>query len=111
MTITQIVVTATFGAPDDTSPVLGQVTFQLSAAITDSATGEIVEPAPIVARIVDNALSVLLAANNNPTTVPPTTTYDVTEALVGATPRSYSVVVPYDAAAGTITLAALTAAP
>lgn len=111
MSFTPIIVTATFSDPDDVASTLGQVVFQLSSAMTDVATGEVVEPAPATAQIIEGAIQLTVLANTDPTTTPPTCTYVVTERLVGAIERSYTVVVPYDAAGGTITLAELTAAP
>jgi hypothetical protein len=53
------------------------------------------------------AISISLAANNDPSTTPTGTTYRVTENLSGQASRSYDVIIPYNAAGGTVDLSTL----
>ena len=55
----------------------------------------------------NGAISIVLAANNDPSTTPSGTTYRVQEDLTGQTTIAYNVIVPYNAAGGTVNLATL----
>lgn len=105
--LTSITVTARYYKPDG-SPAAGSVRFQLSAAATAPADRAIV-PLTSVKALLDTAgaISVVLAASDDPDWSASGLTYQVTERIVGAEPRTYNVAVPAAAAGGTVDLAAL----
>lgn len=97
-----VTVTGHWEAPDTGTPS-GQVTFTLSSAITDQA-GLILPAVPVTANLTAGTITVTLAANNDPTTRPVGTAYEVVENIDGAQ-RRYSVTVPHTD--GTVDLATL----
>lgn len=110
MPFTTVTVTAQYGASEPT-PESGKVTFTRSEVINDPTTGLIVAPVPVVAELdATGSIAVPLLANNDPTTTPIGSTYEVLEQIDGAPERSYTIVVPYTAPGGTVSLVALGAA-
>ena len=111
MSFTLIEVTHTFTNLDGTS-ASGVVAFRLSQRITNgsqSYTSEI----PVHASLnSDGELSQQLPANNDPATVPQGSSYMVTLLLNGSSGQTlpgdtYEIVVPYNAAGGTVDLGSL----
>lgn len=111
MAFTMVTVTRTYRNPAG-YPAQGTVRFVPSNPMVNGVT--------TVAVPVDGyldylgQLSVVVAANNDPGTTPTGSYYTITETLAGLSPRTYQVVVPYDAAGGTVdlsTLSPLVAAP
>ena len=105
MSFTPITVTATSWENGDGTAASGTVTFRLSepivnAGVTRSAT-------EVIATVTAGALSVVLAANDDTTTLPLGTFYAVTEAITGAPVRDYEIRVPSAAVGGTCTLESL----
>jgi hypothetical protein len=86
-------------------PAAGTVKFTPSNPMVNGPT---VISAPVVGTL-DRAglLSLPVAANNDPATDPVGSYYTVVESLTGQPSRSYAVVVPYNAAAGTVDLSTL----
>lgn len=104
MAFTQITVTKTWTNPDG-SPATGTVLFQLTQQLTDSSTGNSIDPEPITATLSGGAISQVLVANNDPTTQPQSTKYAVTETVSSeANPVYYTIIVPYNAVGHTATL-------
>lgn len=87
MAFTQITVTGTYD-----SSANGSVTFTLTQPMANS--DEIASVTPIVATVAAGALSQVLNANTDPTTVPQGVVYGVTEVLTGYAPRDYFIEVP-----------------
>ena len=109
--ITSITVTGDWLAPDGGTPGEGTVQFALSGEMTDSETFETVPKRTLQIDIAAGVIAVPILANNDPTTLPTNTFYNITENIVGATVLSYPAVIPYNAADGTIDLAQLRPAP
>ena len=103
MAVTNITVTGAYGATAQ-----GIVDFVLSTEMEDVAAKRSYPAVPVSASLTAGAFSIVLPANNDPTTTPLGVTYQVTERIVGALIRTFQVVVPYNAAAGTIDISALT---
>lgn len=104
--LTAIVVTATFKNPDG-SNASGTVTFTPSTTLQDTGAVATIAQSTISAPLVAGAISVTLAANDDPDLSPSGTTYTVVERVSGAPSRTYSVVIPSAAPSGTIDLSAL----
>ena len=94
----------------------GTAIFALSDQIIDATDGTTYMPAPITGTYnasgalvgPDGNPGVLLVANNDPKAEPQTTTYIVVKRLIGVpNPPTREVSVPYNAAGGTVALAAL----
>jgi hypothetical protein len=95
---------------EDGSPGAGTVTFILTAPLQDSAGRVLRVPVPLSAALDGTgAFSIVLAATDDPTTQPIGLGYTVTEAITGATPRTYTIVVPHVTPGGVLDLS--TAAP
>lgn len=93
MAFTVVTVTADYDLANGLDPA-GTVYFTPSAPMVNGTT---VVAAPVSRTVdVDGLLSIPLAANTDPATVPSGTTYLVQEVL-GGVARSYSVVVPHNA--------------
>lgn len=104
MAFTQIVVTRTYKTPSG-HPAQGVVKFIPSNPMVNGTTT--ISAPEQVALSKTGAISVTLAANNDPSTTPTGTTYRVTETFVGQDIRSYNVVIPYNAPSGTVDLSTL----
>jgi len=90
---TTVTVTGNYDLADGTDPT-GTVTFTPTSPMVNGPT---VVAAPVVGKLdVDGVLTIDLAANNDPATLPTGVSYLVKESVNGAV-RSYYVVVPYDA--------------
>jgi hypothetical protein len=101
---TTITVTRTYKTPAG-YPAQGVVRFTPSSPMVNGTT---TIAAPEWAALNKNgALSIVLAANNDPSTTPAGTTYRVQETLTGQDTRIYDVVIPYNAVAGTVDLSTL----
>jgi hypothetical protein len=107
MAVTPVTVTHTFLNPDGT-PASGIVAFRLSGRMTNGTTSY-ASTVPIHATLDANGqLSQSVPANNDPATVPTGTNYTVTLFVNGESGDTYAdVVVPYDAAGGTVDLGSL----
>lgn len=108
MAFTIIQVTGTFRNPDGT-PAAGMVRFTLSSPMYDTSTNEIATVASksIVWGGAGASFTTPLYANNDPTTTPTGVTYLVEESPTYGKTRTYQVVIPYNAAGGTVDLADL----
>ena len=105
MPLTEIVVTLDY-ANNDTSPASGTVTFLRSSPLTDGT----LEYAAVAEAVVLDASGhgeITLVANDDPNVEPKLSSYKVICAIHGAQSRVYNIVVPYNAAGGTIKLAEL----
>jgi len=92
MAFTTVTVTRDYDLADGTDPA-GTVTFTPTAPMINGPT---VVAAPVVGKLdVDGALSIDLAANTDPTTLPTGVNYLVKEAIAGTT-RAYYVQIPHD---------------
>lgn len=105
MAFTMITVTRSYKTAAG-RPAAGTVKFTPSNPMVNGPT---VISAPVVGTL-DRAglLSLPVAANNDPATDPVGSYYTVVESLTGQSTRTYNVVVPYTAAAGTVDLSTLT---
>lgn len=109
MAFTTVTITRDYDLADGTDPT-GTVTFTPTTPMVNGVT---VVAAPVVARLdVDGMLSIELAANTDPATLPAGTAYLVEENIGGAI-RSYYVTVPHDqgSAVDLSTLASIGVAP
>lgn len=92
MSFTQRTITHTFTMPDGTAGS-GSVTFQLSKRM--SQPGQTILPGEVTGTLASGALSVSLAANNDPTTVPADAEWLVTFRMQGEGPLGpYAITVP-----------------
>lgn len=92
MAFTTVTLTRDYDLADGTDPT-GTVTFTPTTPMVNGVT---VVAAPVVARLdVDGILTIELAANNDPATLPTGSYYLVQEAVGGAS-RSYYVQIPYN---------------
>lgn len=92
MAFTTVTVTRDYNLADGTDPA-GTVTFTPTAVMVNGPT---VVTAPVVARLdVDGLLSINLAANTDPETVP-TGGYYLVQELIGGVARSYYVQIRHD---------------
>jgi hypothetical protein len=92
---TQIVVTRDYDLATG-SPPAGTVSFTPSAWLVNS--GVTIPAASVVATLdVAGKISISLAANTDPGTVPAGSYYTVAEVIVGQARRSYRIYIPYDA--------------
>ena len=105
MSFTWIEVTFTYRNTDD-SPAAGTLTFQLTNPITDGTDIVVMDP-QLVVLDENGSGSILLPANDDSTTIPIGTGYVVTEKIRETSPRTYSVIIPYDADGGTVDLSSL----
>lgn len=104
MAFTVVTVTATFQNEDGTA-ASGTVQFQLTEAISNSATT--VYPVPIVATLNSSgSISVPLTANDDTGTTPEGSQYVVIERVTSASNREYMVSVP-SGLGSTVTLQSL----
>ncbi|MDE1905697.1 MAG: hypothetical protein KGH75_04525 [Rhodospirillales bacterium] len=123
MALTPITITFGEGAAPVTYPdgstASGALTFTLvdpttglPETISDSVTGETVEPLPIVGQVHDGVLQALpvgagpytplvLLANDDPTTVPTSSVYLVHEELVAGSKPDWHFIVHYNAVGAT----------
>ena len=93
MAFTTVTVTRDYNLADGTDPA-GTVTFTPTAVMVNGPT---VVTAPVVARLdVDGLLSIQLAANTDPGTIP-TGSYYLVQELIGGVARSYYVQIRHDA--------------
>lgn len=89
----------------DLTPATGGVTFIPQVPMIN---GDTVVAAPIGGALdAEGDLSIEIAANNDPTTVPIDVSYLVREEIDHQGRREYYVVIPYDAAGGTVDLSTL----
>lgn len=105
MAFTLIACTKTWESPDGSTPT-GTVVFTLSSEMTDPTTGESVATDPITATLSGGAISQNLVANNDTTTTPAGTYYNVVE-TVGGVSDSYRILVPHNAAGGTVKISSI----
>lgn len=92
MAFTQVTVTGTYRDAEGDEAV-GAVVFTPAAAMRNDS---IVVASPVTAQIVDGAISVSLAATDDPDTLPLGVTYEVVEQIVGTRyRRRYQLPVPY----------------
>jgi hypothetical protein len=104
MAFTTITVTRTYKTPAGYA-AQGIVRFTPSSPMVNGTT---TIAAPEWAALNKNGvLSIVLAANNDPSTTPVGTTYRVQEVLTGQDTRSYDVIIPYNAASATVDLSTL----
>lgn len=104
--ITGIIVTGTYLAADGT-PLAGTVSFVPSFVATTD--GAIFPLAPVETTLdVDGAFAVELAATDDTSWDHPDFVYVVTEAIVGAAVRAYSIEVPAASAGGELDLSTVT---
>jgi hypothetical protein len=104
MAFTTITVTRTYKTPASHA-AQGVVRFTPSSPMVNGTT---TIAAPEQGTLNKNGvLSIVLAANNDPSTTPVGTTYRVQETLIGQDTRTYDVIIPYNAVAGTVDLATL----
>jgi hypothetical protein len=106
LSFTSITVTGTYQDPAGNA-LAGTVKFMLSTTLRDGQTGPFVTPVPITATLSDGALSQALVANDDTTTVPNGSTYQVVETIAGISRQPYNITVPHGAEDATIDLAAL----
>jgi hypothetical protein len=107
MAFTMITVTRTYKTPASYA-AQGVVRFTPSNPMVNGTT---TIAAPEWATLNKNGvLSIVLAANNDPSTTPVGTTYRVQEILTGQDNRIYDVVIPYNAPSATVDLSTLTPA-
>lgn len=99
--ITPITVTAAYVDAKGNAPS-GRVTF--TPSITTVRAGSIQVPSPVTVYLVDGALSVILAATDDPEWAPSGFTYRVSE-RVGDASREYDIELSYLAAEGAVDLA------
>jgi hypothetical protein len=93
---TIVTVTRDYDLADGTDPA-GTVTFTPSTPMINGVT---VVAAPVVARLdVDGLLSIELAANTDPGTLPSDDSYYLVKEVIGGASRSYYVQIPHDAGA------------
>jgi hypothetical protein len=104
MSITQITVHGTF-TNSEGGAATGQIAFQLTKPIMDQA-GLYIAPDPVTVLLASGAFSVPLYANNDPTTFPVGSRYDITFDVDGQL-WAIQAVVPYNAAGGTINISDL----
>jgi hypothetical protein len=104
VSFTPIRVTGSYKVPTGAGAV-GTIHFALPVALVQPGT---VVPAGSVDVAPDatGAFSIILLANDDPSTVPAGTAYLVTESL-GPVPRTYSIVVPRASASGTVDISTL----
>ena len=106
MAFSSIQITHSFLNPDG-SGASGNAVFALSGRMTNGSTSYMAA-APITAPFSSaGALSQALPANNDPATTPTGTTWLITINVSGAKPETYEIVVPFNAAGGTVDLGAL----
>lgn len=92
MAFTTITVSGSFYEGSTATPAQGQITFLLSDVMVDSTDGQIIEPYPVTGLLdTSGHFSVTIAANTDPTTQPTTTTYTVTEQIIGSPRNVYSI--------------------
>jgi hypothetical protein len=90
---TIVTVTRDYDLADGTDPA-GTVTFTPSTPMINGVT---VVAAPVVARLdVDGLLSIELAANTDPGTLPSDDSYYLVKEVIGGASRSYYVQIPHD---------------
>src|SRR5215207_4767460 len=102
MSFTYVTVTHEFREADE-APATGKVAFTPVAPMHNAGT---VTAAAVTATLVNGALSVRLAANTDPDTLPTGTTYKVVETITGQVTNTYFVQIPHDEG-GTVNLAVL----
>lgn len=94
MAFTTVTVTRDYDLADGTDPT-GTVTFTPTTPMINGVT---VVAAPVVARLdVDGLLSIELAANTDPGTLPSDDSYYLVQEVIGGASRSYYVQIPHDA--------------
>lgn len=104
MAFTMITVTRTYKTPAG-YPAQGIVRFTPSDQMVNGTT---TISSPEWDELDKNgALSLVLAANNNPGTTPVGTTYQVQEIITGQADRTYNVIIPYNAPSATVDLSTL----
>ncbi|MFR9807051.1 hypothetical protein ACL02T_32860 [Pseudonocardia sp. RS010] len=111
MAFTEITLTRDYRLAQAATEITGlKVRLTPSAAMTN--TGDTVLPIAVEATVgADGELPIAVAANTDPDTTPADTSYTVREYVPGTGySRTYSVVVPHDAASATADLATLEAA-
>jgi hypothetical protein len=106
VSFTTITVTHTFLNADGTGAA-GNIVWTLQNRMTNGTTS--IMPAQPLTSSLDSSgnLSQALPANNDPATTPIGTMWQVTISINGCSPEQYAVVVPYNAAAGTVDLGSL----
>ena len=104
MAFTMITVTRTYKSPAGYA-AQGIVKFTPSAPMVNGVTT--ISSPERVELDKNGAISIVLAANNDPGTTPSGTTYRVVEDLTGQSTVAYDVIIPYNAAGGTVNLATL----
>lgn len=104
MSFTPITVTFSYDNTD-ASPASGAIEFRRTAVISDGAT-IVVDDAEIV-QLVAGAGSIILQANDDSTTQPVGSAYQVVERVDDAPHRVYRVVISHTAPSGTVNLATL----
>lgn len=87
-----VTITHQWEAPDGSTPN-GQVRFSLSAQ-SEGAQGVTVDAAPVIATLIDGALSQSLMPNLDEDGNPDGGFYWVEEQVVGSTPASYPLTLP-----------------
>ncbi len=106
MAFTSVTVTHSFANPDG-SGASGNAMFLLSGRMTNGSLSYM-PSAPVTSAFSSaGALSQALPANNDPATTPTGTTWLITINVAGAKPETYEIVVPYNAAGGTVDLGSL----
>ena len=106
MAFTTVTVTRDYDLADGTDPA-GTVTFTPTTPMINGVT---VVAAPVTARLdVDGILSIQLAANTDPATLPSADSYYLVQEVVGGASRSYYVQIPHNLGSP-LDLAALAAA-
>jgi len=86
MAFTQVTLTGTYQDAAG-NPLAGTVTFTLTTPIANADV--IASVAPITVTLENGSFSLVLAATDDPGTVPPGVPYGVTEALSNGQPRDY----------------------
>ena len=104
MAFTEITVTGDFGSDAE-----GVVTFRLSADLYDSADDLIVQARNVSAALDQNGqVSIALVANDDPTTQPQNTYYDVTINVVGGAVERKTMVLSHTLPGATFDLSDIT---
>jgi hypothetical protein len=107
MAITLRTVAASYLNPSTGVGLLGSVTFSLSAAMSDASSGAIYPEVSLTAQLdASGSMSIVLAANDDSTTLPQGTVWEVQELIAGCPVRRYSVSIP-SAGTGNVELASL----
>lgn len=88
--VATVTVTGSWTTSDgSTAKPTGTVTFTPNARLVDGATAQIIDQAPVVATLVNGAISVVLMATDDPDLSPAGWAYVITENIDGQAPLTY----------------------